>query len=179
MRPTKAQEPILVRLAGARRWVWNWALRRWKDHYEANGKSIGLKQLSTELTALKQRPETAWLKEADSQALQQTLKDLHRAFTNFFEGRARYPRFKSRKGDPLRFRIPQRVKVADGKVSIPKVGLVRIRQSEPVTEATKSATFRRAPDGHWYVSLVVEFEMPDVALRPVDPSRMWSGSTWG
>ena len=172
MRPTRAQEPILNRLAGARRWVWNWALRRWKDYYEANGKSIGLKQLSTELTAIKQQPETAWLKEADSQALQQTLKDLHRAFANFFEGRARYPRFKSRKRDPLRFRIPQRVKVANGKVYVPKVGQVRIRQSQPVTETTKSATFRRAADGHWYVSLVVEFAMPEVALPPVDPSNV-------
>ncbi len=172
MRPTKAQESILNRLAGARRYVWNWALRRWKDHYEADGKPIGLKQLSAELTALKQRPETAWLKDADSQALQQTLKDLHRAFDNFFEKRARYPKSKSRKRDPLRFRIPQRVKIADGKVYVPKVGQVRIRQSRPVAEKTKSATFRRAADGHWYVSLVVEFAIPDVALPPVNPPRV-------
>ena len=172
MSPTKAQELLLVRLAGARRHVWNWALRRWKDYYEANGKSIGLQELSAELTALKRQPETAWLKDADSQALQQTLKDLHRAFANFFEGRARYPKFKSRKRDPLRFRIPQRVKVADNKVYVPKVGQVCIRQSRLVTETTKSATFRRSADGHWYVSLVVEFEMPDVALPPIDPSTV-------
>src|SRR5262245_15175604 len=108
MRPTKVQEQALNRLAGARRWVWNWALARWKDTYAATAKSISHKQLSAELTALKEKPETVWLKEADSQALQQVLKDLHRAFSNFFEKRARYPRFKSRKCDPLRFRIPQR-----------------------------------------------------------------------
>lgn len=172
MEPTKAQEPILNRLAGARRFVWNWALQRWKDHYEATGKSIGLKQLSDELTALKRHPETAWLREADSQALQQALRDVHRAFVNFFEKRARYPRFKSRKRDPLRFRIPQRAKVESGKVYVPKVGWVRIRQSQPVTEATRSATFRRQADGHWYVSLVVEFEMPDVALPTPDPAKV-------
>lgn len=172
MEPTGSQEPILNNLAGARRFVWNWALRRWKDHYEATGKSIGLKQLSDELTALKRQPETAWLREADSQALQQALKDLHRAFVNFFEKRARYPRFKSRKRDPLRFRIPQRVKVESGKVYVPKVGWVRIRQSQPVTETTKSATFRRQADGHWYVSLVVEFEIPDVLLPTPDPAKV-------
>ena len=102
---------------------------RRKEHYAATGKTISLAQLSAELTALKKQPETAWLKEADSQALQQALKDLHRAFVNFFERRARYPRFKSRKRDQARFRIPQRVKVADGKVYVPKVGWVRIRQS--------------------------------------------------
>lgn len=172
MEPTVAQEPILNRLAGARRFVWNWALRRWKDHHEATGQSIGLKQLSDELTVLKRQPETAWLREADSQALQQALKDLHRAFVNLFERRSRYPRFKSRKRDPLRFRIPQRVKVADGKVYVPKVGWVRIRQSQTVTETTKSATFRLQADGHWYVSLIVEFEMPDVALPTPDPAKV-------
>jgi putative transposase len=91
---------------------------------------------------------------------------------NFFEKRARYPRFKACKRDPLRFRIPQRVKVSDGKVYVPKVGWVRIRQSQPVTEKTRSATFRRQADGHWYVSLVVEFEMPDVALPMPDPAKV-------
>jgi putative transposase len=172
MEPTAGQESVLNRLAGARRFVWNWALRRWKDHFEATSKSIGLKQLSDELTALKRQPETAWLREADSQALQQALKDLHRAFVNFFEKRARYPRFKSRKRDPLRFRIPQRVKVEAGKVYVPKVGWVRIRQSRDVAEATRSATFRKRADGHWYVSLVVEFEMPDVALPTPDPAKV-------
>ncbi|MGZ3487279.1 MAG: RNA-guided endonuclease TnpB family protein [Isosphaeraceae bacterium] len=172
MRPTRSQEQSLNRLAGARRWVWNWGLARWKETYAATGKSISLKQLSAELTALKEKPETAWLKEADSQSLQQVLNDLHRAFTNFFEKRARYPRFKSKKRDPARFRIPQRVKIADGKVYVPKVGQVRIRQSRPVEEKTKSATFRRSADGKWYVSLTVEFDMPDIPLPAADPAKV-------
>jgi putative transposase len=87
MRPRKDQGHALNRMAGARRFVWNWALQRWKDHYAATGQSISLKQLSAELTALKGKPDTAWLNEADSQALQQVLKDLYRAFVNFFEKR--------------------------------------------------------------------------------------------
>src|SRR5512135_2471847 len=151
MRPTVGQGHALNRMAGARRFIRNWALRRGKEHYAATGKSIPLKQLSAELTALKQRPEAAWLQEADSQALQQTLADLHQAFKNFFEERARYPKFKSRKRDKARFRIPQRVKVKDGKVNVPKIGDVRIFQSQEVAEKTKSATFKRAADGKWYV----------------------------
>jgi putative transposase len=164
MCPTTAQEQSLNRVAGARRWVWNWGLARWKETYEATGKSISLKQLSAELTALKREPGTAWLGGVDSQALQQVLKDLHLAFTNFFEKRARYPRFKSKKRDPMRFRIPQRVRIDEGKVYVPKVGSVRIRQSQPVEETTKSATFRRSPDGKWYVAITAEFDMPDVPL---------------
>jgi putative transposase len=172
MEPTSTQAHLLSRMAGARRWVWNWALRRWKDSYATTGKSITLKQLSAELTALKKQPETAWLNEVDSQALQQALKDLHRAFDNFFEKRARYPRFKSRKRDGTRFRIPQRVTAGNAKVYIPKIGHVRIRQSQVVAEPTKSATFRRQADGHWYVTLTVEFAMPDVALPMPAPAKV-------
>ena len=45
MRPTKDQGHALNRMAGACRWVWNWALRRWKEHYAATGKSIPMAQL--------------------------------------------------------------------------------------------------------------------------------------
>lgn len=172
MRPKKDQGQALNRMAGARRFVWNWALARWKETYAATGKLISLAQLSAELTELKTKPETTWLAECDSQALQQVLKDLHRAFVNFFERRARYPRFKSRKRDRGRFRIPQRVKIADGKVYVPKIGWVRIRQSQEVDGTTKSATFSREADGHWYVSLTVEFGMPDVAIPPPDPAKI-------
>lgn len=171
MRPNANQGHALNRMAGARRFVWNWALARWKETYAATGKSISLKALSAELTAMKGKPETAWLSECDSQALQQVLADLARAFTNFFERRTRYPRFKSKKRDRARFRIPQRVKVADGKVYVPKIGWVRIRQSRDVEGTTKSATFSREADGHWYVALTVEFEMPDVAIPPPDPAK--------
>jgi putative transposase len=61
MEPTTIQVHHLSRMAGARRWVWNWALRCWKDSYVTTGESICLKQLSAELTALKKQPETAWL----------------------------------------------------------------------------------------------------------------------
>lgn len=172
MRPTKSQESILNRLAGARRFVWNWALQRWKEHYETTGKSINFNQLSSELTHLKQQPETSWLKESDSQSLQQSLRDLRQAFSNFFAKRSRYPKFKSRKNDPLRFRIPQRVKLSNNKVYVPKVGWVRIRQSQNVVEKTKSATFRCSSDGKWYVSLAVEFEIPDVDLPQINPSQV-------
>ena len=49
-----------------------------------------------------------WLKKADSQALQESLRDLDRAYVNFFEGRARFPTFKRAKDERFAFRIPQR-----------------------------------------------------------------------
>lgn len=172
MRPNVAQGQALMRLAGARRFVWNWALARRKAYHVEHGKTIPAALLSAELTALKSHPGTEWLGEADSQALQQALKDLDRAFRDFFEKRTRFPRFKSRKRDVPRFRIPQRVKVEDGKVYIPKVGRVRIFQSRDVDLPTKGATFRRDATGRWFVTLTAEFEMPDVAPPRPDPAKV-------
>ena len=169
MRPTAEQGRALVRIAGARRFVWNWALAQCRAYYLETGKSLPQAELSRRLTALKLLPETAWLNECDSQALQQVLADLRRAYVNFFQKRARFPRFKSRKTDQRRFRIPQRVAVSDGAVYVPKVGRVRIRQSQEVEGVTKSATFKQDAAGNWNVTLVSEFTMPDTPLLPADP----------
>jgi len=167
--PNPVQGEGFRRYAGARRFIWNWALAQQQAHYTATGKGLSEKELSARLTALKSEPETAWLKEVDSQLLQQVLADLKRAFSNFFERRAKYPRFKSRKRDTARFRIPQRVALVDGSLTVPKIGRVKVRQSQAVEGVTKSATFKRDACGQWFVSLVAEMEMPDVPLSaPLD-----------
>jgi putative transposase len=162
MRPTKAQEAALYRMAGARRFVYNWALDRRKRYYAEYGKGISARQLSSELTILKGEPDTLWLKDVDSQLLQQALRDVERAFDAFFEKRGRFPRFCSKKAGHFTFRIPQRVRTENGKVYVPKVGWVRIRQSREIEGKTKSATFKRDATGRWYVALTTEFDMPDV-----------------
>jgi putative transposase len=170
MRPSKAQEAGQYRMAGARRFVYNWALDRRKRYYAEYGKGIFAKQLSLELTSLKSEPDTLWLKEADAQVLQQALSDVDRAFDAYFNRRSRFPRFRSKKAGHFAFRIPQRVRVENGKVYVPKVDWVRIRQSREVEGKTKSATFKRDATGHWYVSLTAEFEMPDTEpSAPTNP----------
>ena len=78
----------------------------------------------------------------------------------FFERRAKFPRFKTKKRSRPAFRIQQRVSVAGERVYVPSVGWVRIRQSQAIEFPTKSATFKRSAAGHWFVMLVVEFEVP-------------------
>jgi len=100
LNPTTAQRVAFRRLTGCRRYVYNWALARRREHYAATGTHLSSAALSRELTALKHHPDTAWLAEVDSQALQQALRDADRAYANFFAGRAGRPRFASRhRGD--------------------------------------------------------------------------------
>lgn len=178
LEPTKEQEQALLRQAGARRFVYNWALARRQAYYREHGVGISAKQLSAELTALKNQPDTVWLKEMDAQSLQQALRDLDRAYGSFFAKRSRYPKFRSRKTDSPRFRTPQAAKLVDGKVYVPKIGLIRLRQSREVPEEVKSATFKRDACGHWFVTLTVEFEGPDDPI-PAPPPKSIVGIDLG
>src|SRR5262249_8264443 len=85
----------------------------------------------------------------------------------FFAKRAHFPKFKTKKTDPLRFRIPQRVTIDGPFVRVPKIGLVPARIHRPAEGITKSATFKQEPDGHWYVCFVVEQLAPARTERPV------------
>ena len=75
------------------RFVWNWALRARTDAFRA-GERMGYPATDRALTLLKQQPETAWLNEVSSVCLQQSLRDLQVAFSNFFDKRTAYPTFK-------------------------------------------------------------------------------------
>src|SRR5215813_6029252 len=166
--PTAIQEAALARYAGARRFVFNWALQRRKETYQQTGKSIPWSELSVELTALKGKSGFEWLKEIDSQLLQQAVADCKKAFDNFFKKRARFPQFKKKHSAHQSFRIPQRVKLEDRRVYIPKVGWVAVRQSQAIDLPLKSATFKREATDKWYVSLVVEFDLPDQPMPAVE-----------
>jgi putative transposase len=171
--PTAEQEIMLGRFAGARRFVWNWALNRKREHFRETGTSLGFSALCAELTILKQQPATAWLREIDSQSLQQALRDLENAYQHFFrrvrkgEKKKGFPKFKSRKTDPPRFRIPQRVTLEGLLVSVPKIGLIRVVLHRPLEGLTKGATFKREACGHWYISFVVEQQLAPKGDRPV------------
>lgn len=153
--------------------MWNWGLARKREYYQATGKILSHNTLSRELTALKRQPIIAWLCEIYAQSLQQALRDLERSYQGFFrrirngESRKGFLKFKSKKTDPLRFRLPQHVRVEGSFVRVPKIGLVKAIIHRPIMGVTKSATFKQTPDGHWYICLVVEQVVPERQPRPV------------
>ncbi len=173
LNPTVAQEILLNQFAGARRFVWNWALDRRTSHFKQTGETLSYHDLAGELTRLKQQPETAWLREMDSQSLPQALRDLDSAYQHFFrrvkrgEKHKGFPKFKSRKTDTPRFRIPQRVVLHAEAMSVPKIGMIRAVVHRPLVGVTKGATFKREPCGHWFVSIVTEQQIALRTERPV------------
>ncbi|WP_263399777.1 RNA-guided endonuclease InsQ/TnpB family protein [Saccharopolyspora pogona] len=96
--PDPGQAAQLGRTFGCVRLVWNKTLAERHRSYHATGTKTSYKETDAALTAWKKTEELAFLSEVSSVPLQQTLRHQHTAYANFFAGRARYPRFKSRNG---------------------------------------------------------------------------------
>lgn len=146
------------RIAGACRFVWNKALAIQKSRHEAGEKKLGYAALCRELTTWRHDPAIAWLADAPIHPLQQTLKDLERAYRNFFEKRAAFPRFR-RRGERAAFRYPDpkqfRVDNGNARVFLPKLGWLRLRLSRTAPGTPKQITVSQSC-GRWYVSIQTE-----------------------
>ncbi|MGN6317005.1 RNA-guided endonuclease InsQ/TnpB family protein [Trinickia sp.] len=152
------------RFAGARRFVYNKALALQKETHEAGGKFIGYVPMAKHLTAWRNSVETPWLKDAPVHTSQAALKDLDRAFVNFFERRAAFPCFK-RKGMHDSFRYPDAKQIKldrkHGRISLPKLGWLRYRNSRLVLGEVRRATVSLRA-GKWFISILTarEVEQP-------------------
>jgi transposase len=99
--PTPEQANYFARAAGTSRFVWNWALAEWDRQYQAGEKPTALK-LKKQFNAIR-RDQFPWTWDVTKNASDQPILDLGKAFTAFFEGRARRPRFKSKKRSKASF----------------------------------------------------------------------------
>ena len=159
------------RFAGACRFVFNRALALQNENHEAGNKYIPYGKMASWLVEWKNATETQWLKDAQSQPLQQSLKDLERAYKNFFRKRAAFPRFKKRGQNDV-FRYPQGVKLdqENSRIFLPKLGWMRYRNSRQVTGVVKNVTVSQSC-GKWYISIQTESEVS----TPVHPSASMVG----
>ena len=158
-----AQVRLARRTAGCRRYVMNRALALQNAHHAKGGKFLSYATLCAHLAQWKAAPETSWLRQAPSQALQQALKDLDRAFQNFFAGRASYPTFKKKgRSDSFRFPQPSQIRLdqANSRLLLPKLGWIRYRNSRAVTGDLRNVTVS-ATGGHWYAAIQTQQEVPD------------------
>src|ERR1700728_4333557 len=125
------QQRDICRFAGSCRFVFNKALALQTANHAAGGKFIRYVEMANMLPMWKS--EFAWLRESPSQALQQALKNLDRAFVNFFQKRTEYPRFKKRgRGDSFRFPQGFKLDQANDRILLPKLGWLRYRSSREV-----------------------------------------------
>ena len=155
--PTPEQEQHLARTFGCVRFVWNWALRARTDAFRA-GERMGYPATDKALTTLKATPEHVWLNEVSSVCLQQSLRDLQVAFSNFFDKRAAYPSFKRKEARQsanytergFSFDHERRV------LKLAKIGAIKVKWSRKAIPHPSSIRLIRTASGKFFVSLVVD-----------------------
>lgn len=158
--PNKENQVLLSKHFGSVRFIYNTMLKFKRFYYEKLGINPSNGELSYALTHLKKLEEYSWLNEVNAQTLQMVLKDLDSAFKNFYQGRAGFPKFKSKKTNRFSFRVPQAVSIVDGnrlKIHKFKKG-IKVKQHREIIGTIKNATIKLNPSGKYYVSLLVEYD---------------------
>ena len=151
--PTKTQIEKLNCTFGCVRYVYNHFLSLKQELYNKEKKSMSYNQCSKELTVLKQEKE--WLEDVDKYSLQNSLKDLDKAYKNFFSGNG-YPKFKSKKDNRKSYRTGytnNNIEFLDKWIKVPKLGKLKIRDKMKPQGRIINATITQAPSGKYYISL--------------------------
>ena len=160
LEPIGEQARLMSRTAGACRFVWNLVLEQ-RRTVDRPGRRVRFAGQCAELPALK--AAAPFLAEAPSPCLQQTLRDLERAFVNCWERRARAPRFRSKGAhDAFRFPDPKQFALdeANARVKLPKLGWVRYRKSRAIDGAARNITVS-LERGRWFMAVQTEREIAE------------------
>ncbi len=156
--PSSAQKIVLAQNFGSARWWWNYALNKCIETYKATGKGLTRSAMNSMLPQLKKEEETEWLKDCYSQIYQAVSLNLSRAYLNFFAGRARYPRFKSKLGKQS-IQYPQNVTRSEIGLKFPgRLGKVKAKIHRPLEGEIKTVTVSMTPSGKYFASILLEKE---------------------
>lgn len=156
--PTDKQKVELARVFGTCRFVYNWALRLRTDAYYKDGISVNYDETSARLTTLKKTEECKWLNELSCVPPQQALRHLQTAFVNFFEKRARYPRFKKKSGDQSAEYTCSAFKwdAKNRNLSLSGIGRLDIRWSKDFASKPTTVTVTKDAADRYFVTICLD-----------------------
>ena len=159
--PDNQQQFALAQSFGNCRWLWNYCLNLMNQTYRETGKGLSGYAVKKQIPQLKKERE--WLKLTYSQCLQQTCLNLGVAFNNFFERRAKYPRFKSKHGKQS-IQYPQNVKRIEDKLKLPMIGEVKAVFHRQIEGRIKTVTVSKNKAEQYYASILYEDETEKPSL---------------
>ena len=179
--PTKEQEKIIQNTFGCCRFVYNYFLHERISKYKETGKSPTRFQQDKELTFLKK--EFAWLKSADSSALQESLHNLDDAYKNFFRSIKNgtcggYPKFKSKHNHRQSYRSNWKfnnIRISQNKIRLPKLGFVKCKISKNVKGRILFVVVSQNPSKKYFVSICCT----DIECKPIQKTGMPVGIDMG
>jgi putative transposase len=160
------QRSLLVQCAGTARWAFNWGLAARKEEYKTTGKSSNVFEQQRQLNALK-ATEYPWLYNYSKCIPQEALRDLDKAYQNFFRRvkngskRPGFPKFKSRKNGIGSFRLTGAIHVTETRIKLPRIGWLRLKEHNYIPTGgihILSATISETA-GRWFVSIQCKQEI--------------------
>lgn len=157
--PNKEQENLILQTLGCCRLIYNKGLDM-RDKAYKNGGKANYTQTSAMLTQLKSDSDFSFLKVVDSIALQQSLRDLDRAYQNFFNKRAKFPQLKSKHDNHQSYRTLNQgnnIRIVGNHLKLPKLGYVKVKQSMVVGHIN-NVTIEKTPTEKYFAVLNVDFE---------------------
>lgn len=156
--PNSEQALLIEKHFGCSRFVFNWALALQKRYYAMFGKSLSRTQIQSQLVKKKKTGKFAWLNEVNSQSLLNALLNVYTAFTNFFKGRAKFPRFKSKKILGRSYQCPQHctVNFEQGIINLPKIKGIKTVFSREFVGNIKTVTISKNATDKYYASVLIE-----------------------
>jgi putative transposase len=160
--PTPEQETLLRRTMGCTRLVYNRALAVRTQAWYEQKKRVGYSDTSAMLTEWKKQEDLQFLNEVSCVPLQQGLRHLQKAFSNFFDGRAKYPTFKKKRNGGSAEFTKSAFKFRDGQVFLAKCSeplSIRWSRELPPGATPSTITVKLSPAGRWTVSLLVDVEI--------------------
>ena len=157
--PSDEQKEALSKAFGCARWFWNNSLSETNRLYKEAGKGLSQQGMNDRLPGLKK--EFEWLAEPYSQVLQSVSLNLSRAFINFFDGRAKFPNFKSKFGKQS-IQYPQNVKITDDGLKLPKLGVIPAKFHRVLEGKMKTVTVSMTPSGKYFASLLFDDGVPEL-----------------
>ena len=160
--PNQEQEILIAKTIGCSRFIYNHFLNLWNREYTTTGKGLSYHSCSAMLPQMKRNPETIWLKEIDSIAIQSSLKNLSDSFSRFFRKQNRRPQFKSKKNPIQSYttkNVNNSIQIRNNFVKLPKLGLVKFAKSREPKGRILNATIRKNSSGKFFVSILCEEEI--------------------
>lgn len=167
--PTCEQESLLRRTLGCVRLVYNKALAARTEAWYQKQERVGYSQSSAMLTRWKQQENQYFLNEVSAVPLQQGLRHLQTAFTNFWAGRAKYPNFKKKHNGGSAEFTKSAFRYKDGQVYLAKCSEplpIRWSRQLPSWSEPSTITVKLESSGRWTVSLLVD----DRTIKPLPKS---------
>jgi len=152
--PTKEQAVFLDKHSGCCRFIYNHFLALWRDTWKNSKQSISGFECKRQLKALK--IEFPWLKEVNSQSLQESVLNLEKSYRRFFRGLSKYPVFK-KKRNRQGFTVPQNFEIEDEHLYIPKLETgIKIKLHRSMSGIPKSLTISKTSTGRYFASITCE-----------------------